>query len=161
MNKAYLGLGSNVGDSVSLLRKTIEYIDSSIDFKITGSSSFYETSPYGNVEQNNFINCVIEIETKFDYKDLFAFTKNAEKDLGRKHREHWGPREVDIDILLFNDDVIKTGELVIPHEDLTNRDFVLVPLLEINSELTNPESKKRLSDYLDTNLENHILNKLN
>ncbi len=160
MNKTYLGLGSNVGDSLLIVKNGISTIDSNRSCTVTGRSSFYETTPYGNLNLSNFINCVIEVETEFESLELFDYTKALENELGRKQREHWGPREVDIDILLFNQDVINSGKLTVPHSDLINRDFVLIPLLEINDALIHPVSKKLLRDYLNTNMENHILKKL-
>ena len=160
MNNVYLGLGSNVGDSLEVLNRAIKLIDDDKSCSVLKVSSFYETSPYGNVDQNNFFNCAIEIITGYGIESLFSFTKGVEKQLGRKKRERWGPREVDIDILLYDNLVIETDKLKVPHEDLINRDFVLVPLLELNQNLIHPESKKLLSDYLDTIEENHILNKL-
>ena len=160
MNKVYLGLGSNVGDSLSAIKKVITTLNEDDRINVTNQSSFYETTPYGNVNQNNFINAVIEIETGLNCSQLLEFNKNLERNFGREKRERWGPREIDIDIILFNDDIFHTEKLNIPHPDLINRDFVLVPLLEINDKLVHPETKKILSEYLDTKPENHILNKL-
>ena len=87
------------------------------------------------------------------------FIKTIESDLGRKDRERWGPREIDIDILLFNDEIILDNGITIPHNEILKRDFVLIPLIEIDKKLFHPGSKKLFSYYLKTNRENHILGK--
>ncbi len=114
--------------------------------EIEASSSIYESSPYGDVEQGNFLNAVIKIKTYLDLKDLFHFLKTVEMKVGRKITTKWGPREIDLDILFFNDLVFSDDEITIPHKDLLNRDFVIVPLIELEPEIIHPGLKKKISE---------------
>lgn len=160
MNNVYIGIGSNVGDRLENISTAISSFIESEKFKNVKYSSIYETKPYGIVDQNNFFNAVISFETQIELVDLFTYTKHLEKKIGRKKRETWGPREIDLDIILFNSDIIKTERITIPHKDLTNRDFVLVPLLEIDETATHPVSRKPLKSYLDKLEDKYIINKI-
>ncbi len=138
MNKTFLGLGSNVGDRLeNLIRSAIE-INKLADTKIVNVSGIYETKPFGVTEQNDFFNAVIEVDTELKIDDFHAATKKIEEKLGREKTFRWGPRKIDIDILLFNDEIIRNENLTVPHKDLLNRDFVLLPLLEICGEFVYP-----------------------
>ena len=114
--------------------------------KLKHASSIYESSPYGEIEQGEFFNAVIKIKTYLEPKDLFHFLKSVELIVGRKITSKWGPREIDLDILFFNDLIYSDNEITIPHKDLLNRDFVLVPLIEIEPELIHPQLKKKISE---------------
>lgn len=159
MNNVYIGIGSNVGERLTNIRKTIEELENNSEISNIKISSIYETKPYGNIEQNNFLNAVIYFETSFKLDELLSFTKSIEKKIGRIKRENWGPREIDLDILLFNNLIYFDKNITIPHRDLLNRDFVLVPLLEIDNDLVHPESKKELSFYLTNLTEKYIISK--
>ena len=145
-NIAYIGIGSNVGEKLTNIALSIELIDKNIDCKVEVISSIYESTPYGDVEQNNFMNAVIKIITSLEPIDLFHFLKLIEMKVGRKVTEKWGPREIDLDILLFNDLIYSDEEITIPHKDMLNRDFVLVPLIEIEPNLKHPNVGKKLSE---------------
>ncbi|MBU1095392.1 MAG: 2-amino-4-hydroxy-6-hydroxymethyldihydropteridine diphosphokinase [Bacteroidetes bacterium] len=160
LNKIFLGLGSNVGNSLSNIKNAVNYINNDKNCLIVNYSSIYETKPYGNVEQSKFLNCVIEISSLYSAKELLDFIKSLEIKLGRIKREKWGPREIDLDILFYNDHIFESDNLQIPHPELIKRDFVLVPMLEIEPFFEHPISKKLLKEYLDSISENHILNKL-
>ncbi|PID57643.1 MAG: 2-amino-4-hydroxy-6-hydroxymethyldihydropteridine diphosphokinase [Ignavibacteriae bacterium] len=161
MTKVYLALGGNVGNVINNFQKVIEVLLQNERIKNIESSSIYETKPYGDVEQNNFINSVISFDTDMNLEKLFDYTKNLEKKIGRKKSEVWGPREIDIDILLFGNNIVKNKKVTIPHKDLINRDFVLVPLLELNEELKHPATKKKIKEYLLKLKHNYIVKKLN
>ena len=161
MNSVYLGLGSNVGNKVENIHKVIENFFNDNRFVNVNISSLYETIPYGEIEQENFINCVINFQTQLSLELLFDLTKNLEKKIGRKKRKTWGPREIDIDILLFGDLIIENEKISIPHKDLLNRDFVLVPLLEVNSELFHPIEKKKIKSFLSKLNDKYIIGKIN
>ena len=161
MNKVYLGLGSNVGEKESNLKKAIHYFLWDTRFEEIKCSSLYITKPYGNIEQGDFVNCVISFSTKVDINNILKITKELEKRIGRHKREKWGPREIDIDILLFNDLIYEDDSLTVPHKDLLNRDFVLVPLLEINEDIVDPVSEKKIKSFLSDLEDKYIIDKIN
>jgi len=131
---------------INHIDSAVELINQNTDCKIEKTSSIYESSPYGEVEQDDFFNAVIKIKTSLELKELFHFLKLIEAKVGRKLTEKWGPREIDLDILFFNDLIYSDDEITIPHKDLLNRDFVLVPLIEIEPELIHPEFKKKIAE---------------
>lgn len=159
INKAFLGLGSNKGDRRKYLKKSVEEIHFNNVCRVVNYSSVYETKPLGNINQNNFLNCVVCMLTDFEPVDLFNFIKETERKLGRSKSEKWGPREIDIDLLFYNDFILSSKNLIIPHRGIIHRDFVLIPILEIEPEFIHPGTKILLKEYLNSNLENHILNK--
>ncbi len=124
----------------------VELIDQNPDCQVEIVSSIYETSPYGDIVQSEFFNAVFKINTRLEVKELFRLLKSIELQVGRTETSKWGPREIDLDILFFNDLVYSDDELTIPHKDLLNRDFVLVPLNEIAPELIHPVMDKKISE---------------
>lgn len=156
----YLGLGSNVGDRKKSFKKVVSSFLDNKNIEHLKIASIYETKPYGEVEQENFLNTVIYFETSFTLTELFKLTKNLENEIGRIKRKNWGPREIDIDILLFNDLVYKDNKLSIPHKDLLNRDFVLIPLLELNDKLIHPKEKKEIKQFLYKLTDQYIVKKI-
>lgn len=161
-NEAFLGLGSNLGDRLGLLKKVIEGINGTKNCRVTKVSSVYETTPYGNVEQDNYLNLVCKIETGFTLQQLFDFTKNLELSLGRKSRDvKWGPREIDIDILFYNNVIYKDERMTVPHAEILKRDFVLIPLIEIEHGFVHPESGIEIGKVDLSKLEKHIIAKSN
>ncbi len=157
MSKIYLGLGSNVNDRITFINSAIKHVNKLSGCKVEQVSSFYESFPYGKTNQGNFINTVITVKTSIAPLDLFRLLKDIEIKTGRKQRGRWGPREIDIDILFYDNLILESNELTIPHNDLHNRGFVLMPLIELEPDIIHPKSKKLLKEYLDTNKENHIL----
>ena len=145
-NVAYIGIGSNVGVQINKIDFAVELINESPYCEVTAVSSIYESLPYGQIEQEDFFNAVIEIKTYFEPKDLFHFLKSIEKRVGRKLAEKWGPREIDLDILFYNDLIYSDEDIKIPHKDMLNRDFVVVPLIEIAPDLIHPELHKKISE---------------
>jgi 2-amino-4-hydroxy-6-hydroxymethyldihydropteridine diphosphokinase len=121
-------------------------IDSNPYCEVETVSSIYESSPYGEIIQSEFFNAVFKIKTYFVLKELFLFLMSVEQKVGRKVTAKWGPREIDLDILFFNDMIYSDDEITVPHKDLLNRDFVLVPLSEIAPKLIHPTVNKNISE---------------
>jgi 2-amino-4-hydroxy-6-hydroxymethyldihydropteridine diphosphokinase len=144
MNRAVLSLGSNVGNRLQHLQDARHLLEEN-GCAILKQSSVYETEAWGNMEQAAFYNEVVEIETELTVQELMEKILDIEKSLGRIRNEKWAPRTIDIDILFFNDDVIHSPHLTIPHSHLHERKFVLVPLNEILPDLVHPVLKKPVS----------------
>lgn len=134
MPKAYLGLGSNLGDREDYLRRAIEALDGTPGIRVSRESSFVETEPVGITAQPKFLNAVIEIETGLEPRELLSVVKETEARLGRRQTFRWGPREIDIDILLYDEIQVDEPGLQIPHPRMHEREFVLGPLREIAPE---------------------------
>ena len=130
------------------------------EIKINGFSSFYETEPVGYKEQGWFLNQVIHIKTSLSPMGLLKVTQKTEEDLGRKRLIKWGPRTVDIDILLYEDLIISDSSLMIPHPYLTKRRFVLVPLAEIAPSLIHPILGESISKILLDSTAGDLIKKL-
>ncbi len=161
MNKVFLGLGSNVGNKSENLKQAINSFRCDNRFENLEVSSIYETEPYGEIEQENFYNGVLSFFTNLDVEEVFKITKEFEKVIGRKKRKTWGPREIDIDILLFGNLVFENEKITIPHRDLLNRDFVIVPLLELDEEIIHPVKNKKIKMFLSDLKDKYIVNKIN
>ncbi len=147
-NKAYLLTGGNVGNRLLYLDQAVNLLQKQCG-EITARSSVYETAPWGNTQQAPFLNQALEIHTIFEAGDLMQQLLGIEKTMGRIRQEKYGPRVIDIDILLFNDTVYKTVYLTIPHKELQNRRFVLQPLSEIAPTLVHPVLKKSILQLLE------------
>ncbi|NJD21560.1 MAG: 2-amino-4-hydroxy-6-hydroxymethyldihydropteridine diphosphokinase [Melioribacter sp.] len=161
-NDVYLGLGSNKGDRFNYLVSAVKLIGRDKNCRLVKASSVYETKPYGNLDQGNFYNAVILIETEFDIEKLYYFLKDIEKKVGREKSEiRWNPREIDVDILFYNNLIYKSEILTVPHKDIMNRDFVLIPLIEIAGDFKHPLLNKKLNEINLTSLDKHILQKHN
>ena len=130
-NKVYSSLGSNIGNRQEYIESAIELVGKTEGIKILKKSRLYETSPVGYVEQDLFLNAVIKIETDFSEREILKIINKIENELDRKREIRWGPRTIDIDILIFSDKKINETDLIIPHKEMLNRLFVLVPLIEI------------------------------
>ncbi len=146
MNVAYLSIGSNIGDRLSYLKEAVRILNADDDISVSAVSSIYETAPVGFTEQADFLNIVCRIETKLDASSLLAVCQDIEKELGRVREVRWGPRTVDLDILLYNNENIEMKNLTIPHPRMQERAFVLIPLLEIAPMVIHPVSKKPFSE---------------
>ena len=144
----FLALGSNLGDR----QKNLEAVENLLPPQVIVNerSPIYETEPWGYQEQPRFLNQVLSVTTSLSPWDLLTYLKDIEKSIGRKPSFQYGPREVDIDILLYGDQVIVQENLIIPHERLTERAFVLAPLADLAPELILPGSKSTIADILDT-----------
>ncbi|WEG12706.1 2-amino-4-hydroxy-6-hydroxymethyldihydropteridine diphosphokinase [Pullulanibacillus sp. KACC 23026] len=149
MNLVYLGLGSNMGDRFAYLKDAIRYLCANDQIQLIRVSSIYETDPYGPVEQSPFLNMVVEIETNMSPLELLQVTQSIEQQLKRERLIHWGPRTIDLDILIYADKIIKMETLIIPHPEMTKRLFVLIPLAELNRSLVIPGRNKSIQDLCD------------
>ncbi|MFH1541059.1 MAG: 2-amino-4-hydroxy-6-hydroxymethyldihydropteridine diphosphokinase [Elusimicrobiota bacterium] len=145
MTTIFLGLGSNKGNRKKNILNSIKLLEESGQ-KILQLSSLRETKPYGYKKQNSFLNAVVKLKTKLLPSELLKCCKKIEKKIGRTKNFKWGPREIDIDILFFGKKIIKNKKFTIPHSDLHNRDFVLIPLAEIDKNFVHPVLKKRISE---------------
>jgi 2-amino-4-hydroxy-6-hydroxymethyldihydropteridine diphosphokinase len=143
---AYIGLGSNLGDKKANCRRAIELLAKS--GHVVRSSSLYCTEPIGNTDQDDFVNAVVELETVLPPDVLLKECRSIEQELGRVRTVHWGPRTIDVDILLYGTAMIETPELTIPHPQLHTRRFVLVPLCEIAPLAFHPKLHRTASDLL-------------
>jgi 2-amino-4-hydroxy-6-hydroxymethyldihydropteridine diphosphokinase len=143
----YVGLGSNLGDRHKNCLRAIELLKQH-GLLVTKQSSLYETEPWGLTEQPEFVNMAVEIETELAPEALLALLKNIEKDMGRRNTVRWGPRIMDLDILLYDDIIMNTDALTIPHPLMHEREFVLRPLSEIAEEKVHPVLKKKIGDLL-------------
>lgn len=150
----YLLLGSNMGDKRLQLAAAIQKI--SRNNRVIKCSEIYETAAWGNPNQPSFYNQVIQIKTTFEPIDLLDHLLNTEEEMGRVREEKWGERIIDIDILYYNDRIIETDKLSIPHPEIQNRRFTLIPLIEIAPEYQHPilrKNQKELLDACDDHLE--------
>lgn len=149
----YIGLGSNIGPREENIYKAIRKLNEHPQVKVIKNSALYETEPFGYKQQPAFLNAVIEIETLLEPVALLELCLKIENDIGRVRQTHWGPRIIDIDILLFNEVNSNTDDLVLPHPGLTQRNFVLVPLAEISSNrpiVGNKTAAQLLQETTDT-----------
>ncbi|MCC6459379.1 MAG: 2-amino-4-hydroxy-6-hydroxymethyldihydropteridine diphosphokinase [Saprospiraceae bacterium] len=139
----YLCLGSNLGDRAANLRTASALISKQLG-KPAKQSHVYETEPWGNKEQDAFLNQVIMINTVLDPRGLLEGIAKIEKEMGRTKTEKWGPRLIDIDVLFYGKRIVRDKGLEIPHPELHKRAFVLVPLMEIAPELEHPVLKQQI-----------------
>ncbi|HTY58315.1 MAG TPA: 2-amino-4-hydroxy-6-hydroxymethyldihydropteridine diphosphokinase [Bacteroidota bacterium] len=147
--RVFLGLGSNLGARQDFLNRAAGEIARLPGGKLVWCSSVYETDPYGNTAQGKFLNAVAEIETPLDPPGLLSEIKRIERLLGRTASERWGPREIDIDIVLYDGLVHSGDDLEVPHPELAKRKFVLVPLREIAPDLVHPVSGLTVTEMAD------------
>ncbi|MDH7576685.1 MAG: 2-amino-4-hydroxy-6-hydroxymethyldihydropteridine diphosphokinase [Bacillota bacterium] len=150
-HRVYLGLGSNLGDRVANLRLARRELGSHPQIRINRASSIYESEPVGFLDQGWFLNQVVEIETSLDPDDLLHVLQEIENRLGRKREIRWGPRLIDLDILLFENCSLTGPGLTVPHPRMYERNFVLVPLNEIAPDLLHPDgrsTREHLEEHL-------------
>lgn len=148
-----MGIGSNLGDSLSHCREAAGRIKTERGIELLRKSSLYRTEPVGYADQDWFLNGVIEFRTTLTSRSLLQVLQGMEDAMGRTRRDvRWGPRNIDIDILFYGDEIINDGTLIIPHPELHKRRFVLVPLCEIAASFIHPlycVSAKRLLERLE------------
>lgn len=145
----YLGLGSNIGDRAENLRSAARLIEKNVG-KIAKKSRFYETQPWGKTDQDPFYNQVLMINTTLEPREVLDKISRIERELGRERKEQWGPRIIDIDILFYGKWVVRDKGLEIPHPEIQDRGFVLVPMMEISGEFEHPVLKKAIDElYMD------------
>lgn len=147
MNTAILLIGGNLGDRVANLQEAVSRIDR-VAGKVVKTSALYETAPWGNVQQPDYLNQALEIQTSLDALTLLRTLLEIETEIGRIRRQMWGARVIDIDMLFFNQEVIDLPELKIPHPRLAARRFVLVPLQEILPHWVHPVLQQDITTLL-------------
>lgn len=148
--RAYLGLGSNLGDRLENLQRAADLLGSRTDIRVVRSSRVYETEPVGGPEQPDYLNAVIEVEASLDAYGLLKSCLAAEDEMGRVRDERWGPRPIDIDLLTYGDEEIADADLTVPHPRMHERMFVLAPLLELDADPPLPGGKRVASLRLDS-----------
>lgn len=128
---AFLGLGSNLGDRLDNLQRAVDLLDDDDATRVEAVSSVYETEPVGGPEQGPYLNIALRVATRRSPRRLLRLCNEVEAALGRVREERWGPRTVDVDVLLYGERVLRTPRLEVPHARMTERAFVLVPLMEV------------------------------
>ena len=145
---AYIGIGSNLGNRQKNCSRAIEMLETR-GIVVKKRSSMYETKPWGVADQPQFINMALEVETGLEPYDLLRTLKDIEREIGRRETFKWGPRIIDLDILLFDALFLRDNSLQIPHPLMHERDFVLKPLCEIAPDKIHPLLKVRMCDLLE------------
>ena len=146
--RAYLGLGSNLGDRLGHLRAGVSSLSGARGVDVVAVSSVYRTEPVGGPEQPEFLNAVVAVSTTLAPRELLALARRIEAERDRIRKERWGPRTLDVDILLYGDITLREADLEIPHPGLAERKFVLEPLLEVEPGAALPD-RTPLADLLD------------
>jgi len=142
----YLGLGSNLGDKRNYINKAKEMISSLDNVNLLRSSSVIQTEPYGKTDQPEFLNCVVEVETELEPTQLLLKCLDIEDQLGRTRIEKWGPRTIDIDMLFYEELIINSELLTLPHPEIHKREFVLRSLDELCPDFVHPILKKNINN---------------
>ena len=155
MSRIFIGLGSNLGDRAKYLNRALSELESLHQTTIKKCSSVYETEPVGVKGQPKFLNMVAELDSMLRPDDLVHELKGIEQRVGRTLNEHWGPREIDLDLLYYGGEMLNETSLQVPHPEISNRRFVLVPLKEIAAEFQDPLRHLSIEELLqrcsDTN----------
>ena len=133
--RAYLALGSNLGDRARNLQTAIDSLAAVPKVTVVAASSVYETDPLGGPDQGRFLNAVVAVDTELTPRELLGVAHNLEHDAGRVRVEHWGPRTLDVDVLLVGDSIVSEPDLVVPHPRMWERGFVLAPLHDVAPDL--------------------------
>jgi len=146
---AYISMGSNLDDRLSYLKGAIDELNKDERISIKKISSIYETDPIGYTNQGNFLNIVAKLETDYEVEQLLRKCLQIELQLGRERKIRWGPRTIDLDILLYNQENIETDDLSVPHPRMHERAFVIIPLLEIEPNIELPAMELPLQKVLE------------
>ncbi len=150
MIRVYLALGSNLADPLHQVQSALNALAALPDTTLVATSSLYRTPPYGPPDQPDFLNAAVALDTALAAEALLDHTQRIELEQGRVRKAHrWGPRTLDLDIMLFGEQTLSTLRLTVPHYDMHNRAFMLLPLLEIAPDLTLPNGT-RIADLLAT-----------
>jgi 2-amino-4-hydroxy-6-hydroxymethyldihydropteridine diphosphokinase len=145
---AYIGLGANEGDPRRQLEEAVTRLAATEEIELVKASSFYLNPPLGPPDQHWYVNAVIQVRTRLAPEELLRVLHRVEQDLGRVRRERWGPRRMDLDLLLYNGVILSGPDLCLPHPEMQNRSFVLVPLAEIAPQAWHPGLEKTASELL-------------
>ncbi|HOF04022.1 MAG TPA: 2-amino-4-hydroxy-6-hydroxymethyldihydropteridine diphosphokinase [Syntrophales bacterium] len=135
---AYIGLGANLGEPLQQCRYALRKIGNGKDVRLLRASSFYRTEPVGVADQGWFVNAVAELRTTLTPRQLLARLQKTEQELGRRESRRWGPRIIDLDIILYGQKIVREDDLVIPHPECHRRRFVLVPMCELAGYMVHP-----------------------
>ncbi|MDM2847257.1 2-amino-4-hydroxy-6-hydroxymethyldihydropteridine diphosphokinase [Citrobacter sp. Cpo074] len=147
--RVYIALGSNLASPLEQVNAAVKAIGEIPDSRIVAVSSFYRTPPLGPQDQPDYLNAAVALETTLAPEELLSHTQRIELQQGRVRKaERWGPRTLDLDIMLFGDEVINTERLTVPHYDMKNRGFMLWPLAEIAPDLIFPDDKQPLAFFI-------------
>ena len=146
---AYLALGSNLGDKKAYLDGAVQALREDEDMRMGAVSDYLVTAPYGGVEQDDFLNAVLRVDTLLPPHELLDRLHEIEQAAGRERLVHWGPRTLDLDILFYDDEIIADETLHVPHPEIPKRDFVLKPLAHIAPYLVHPVYHRTISELLD------------
>jgi 2-amino-4-hydroxy-6-hydroxymethyldihydropteridine diphosphokinase len=138
-----------MSDRIGMIARAVACLGSQGDIIIRKMSGMYLTRPWGDEDQEDFINAVAEIDTHLDPHELLRAVRSLEQRLGRQRRRRWGPREIDIDILLYGSQVVIDDDLRVPHPRICERGFVLAPLAEVAPDLVHPETGRKVTDHLE------------
>jgi 2-amino-4-hydroxy-6-hydroxymethyldihydropteridine diphosphokinase len=147
---AFLGLGSNLGERLTNLQAAVDALQIEPGLRVTASSRVWETEPVGGPPQPDYLNAVIRVETDLSARDLLGVARRMEARMGRVRKERWGARSLDVDILLYDDEQIDESDLVVPHPRMTQRAFVLLPLLELDPDPVLPDGTRLKEVRVDT-----------
>ena len=148
MAHAYIGFGSNIDDRLDYITQALRLLSEADNVSLAQVSSLYETEPVGYEEQEWFLNGVIAIETDLSVHWLLGSLKDIEQEVGRQHRMRWRPREVDLDLLIYDQCCINTPDLVVPHPEMHQRGFVLAPFAEIAPDVLHPIFQQNIRTLL-------------
>ena len=148
-NISFLSIGSNMGNRLDTFQTAFRLLDENEHIKLVSCSSLYETDPVGYRDQDCFLNAVFKVETDLKPEELLRTCMQIEQELGRKRDIRWGPRTLDLDILLYNHENVETEILSIPHPRMHERAFVIIPLMELETDINLPKMNTSLSDLLD------------
>ncbi|WP_195218485.1 2-amino-4-hydroxy-6-hydroxymethyldihydropteridine diphosphokinase [Leuconostoc lactis] len=151
MTRAYLSMGANIGDRLGNLQRGVQLLHAMPAITVTAVSQVYETQPVGGVVQDDFYNIAVRLETTLSAPELLTSLHEIEQQLKRVREIHWGPRTIDLDILVFGDEVWSDDVLTIPHREMANRRFVLQPLLDVIAADRRHEIERLLASTTDTN----------
>ena len=157
---AYIGIGSNLGTPGKNCIEAIEKISNTKDIKIISRSSFYQTEPIGEVQQDWFVNSAIKIKTNLSPTHLLSALLNIESAMGRTREEKWGPRLIDLDLLFYGNLILEKKGLTLPHPEIQKRKFVLIPMSEIAENLVHPTLKKAIKILLQESSDGTVVKKL-
>lgn len=156
-HKVYCSFGSNMGEREKFVKEGLEKIAGHPDFRNLAVSSYYDSKAYGGVEQGDYLNGAFYVETYLSPYEVLEYLHTLEAEAGRERTIHWGPRTLDLDILFYDDLVLDEKELQIPHKDMANRDFVLIPLKEIGGYIRHPILHKTIEEMAEELKENYIV----
>jgi 2-amino-4-hydroxy-6-hydroxymethyldihydropteridine diphosphokinase len=145
---AYLGLGANLGEPEAQLREALKRLDAADEVEVTRVSTFYRNPPIGPADQPWYVNAAARVRTRLGPEELLRLLQQVEAALGRVRGERWGPRRLDLDLLLYNGEVILAPDLVVPHPEMHRRAFVLAPLADIAPQAWHPVMQKSVGDLL-------------